>query len=53
MQGMHTEMSRWPETRSYAGFVVLAVTLTILAGCATEGKVETPVAQMPCVRVLR
>ena len=50
MQGMHTEMSRWSETRSYAGFVVLAVTLTILAGCATEGKVKpTPVAQMPSV----
>ena len=50
MQGMHTEMSRWSEARSYAVFVVLAVTLTILAGCATEGKVKpTPVAQMPSV----
>ena len=50
MQRMHTEMSRWPETRSYAVFVVLAVTLTILAGCATEGKVKpTPVAQVPSV----
>jgi Tfp pilus assembly protein PilF len=48
MQGMHTEMSRWSEVRSYAVFVVLAVALTILAGCATEGKVKpTPVAQMP------
>jgi Tfp pilus assembly protein PilF len=50
MQNMHTEMSRGSETQSYAVFVVLAVTLTILVGCATEGKVKpTPVAQMPSV----
>jgi len=48
MQGMHTEMSRWSEARSYHLSLVLAVALMILAGCATEGKVKpTPVAQMP------
>ena len=48
MQRMHTEMSRWSEARSYPLSLVLAVALTILAGCATEGKVKpTPVAQMP------
>jgi len=48
MQRMHTEMSRWSEPRSYPLSLVLAVALTILAGCATEGKVKpTPVAQMP------
>ena len=50
MQGMHTEMSRWSEARSYPLSLVLAVALTILTGCATEGKVKpTPVAQMPSV----
>jgi hypothetical protein len=47
---MHTAMSRWSRTRCYAGFAVLAGALSLLAGCATEGKVkQASVAQVPSV----
>jgi len=32
-----------------AGFIALAVVLSVLTGCATDGKVETPVAHEPSV----
>lgn len=40
MQGMHIRMLRWLKTRTYVGFVVLAMMLSVLAGCATNGKVK-------------
>ncbi|MHC4233649.1 MAG: tetratricopeptide repeat protein [Planctomycetota bacterium] len=35
--------------RTYAGFAVVAMVLSVLAGCATDGKVEAPVAPEPVV----
>ena len=50
MQAMHVGMWRRSKTGSCAGFVVVAVALWILAGCATEGKVKpVPVAQVASV----
>ena len=50
MQAMHVGMWRRSKTESYAGFVVLAVAVSILAGCATEGKVKpAPAAQVASV----
>ncbi len=46
--GMHIRMLRWSKTRTYVGFVILAMVLSVLAGCATDGKVKpTPVVQEP------
>jgi len=44
MQGMQIRMLRRLKTRTYAGFAVLAMVLSVLAGCVTEGKVKAPVA---------
>ncbi len=40
MQGMHIRMSRWLKIRTYVEFVVLVMVLSVLAGCATVGKVK-------------
>ena len=40
MQGMHIKMFRRLKTRAYAGFVVLVMVLSVVAGCATDGKVK-------------
>lgn len=59
MQGTHRRMLRWLKKRTCVGFAVLTMTLSILAGCATEGKVkpapvqEPPVAKGPSVEHLQ
>ena len=40
MQGMHIEMFRRLKTRPHVGFVVLVMMLSVVAGCATDGKVK-------------
>jgi tetratricopeptide (TPR) repeat protein len=40
MQGMHIKMFRRLKTRPYVGFVVLVMMLSVVAGCATDGKVK-------------
>ena len=40
MQGMHIKMFRRLKTRAYVGFVVLVMVLSVVAGCATDGKVK-------------
>jgi Tfp pilus assembly protein PilF len=40
MQGMHIRMFHRSKTCAYAGFVVLVMVLSVLAGCATGGKVK-------------
>ena len=48
MQGMRITWLRRLQTRMCAGFAVLAMALSVLAGCATDGKVKTaPVANGP------
>ena len=50
MQGMQIRMLRRLRTRARTGFVVLAMALSVLAGCATDGKVKAaPVADKPSV----
>ena len=50
MQGMQIRMLRRLQTRTCAGFAVLAMALSVLAGCATDGKVKAaPVADVPSV----
>ncbi|MEN8263901.1 MAG: tetratricopeptide repeat protein [Nitrospirota bacterium] len=44
MQDMQIRMLRRLKTRTYAGFAVLAMGLSVLAGCATDGKVKALVA---------
>lgn len=52
MQGMQIRMLRRLHTRTCAGFVVLAMALSVLAGCATDGKVKAaPVADKPSVSI--
>ena len=46
MRGMVMRMPRWSKTRTGAGFAVLAMALSVLAGCATGGKVEVPAAKV-------
>ena len=46
MQTNHKEQLTGPQVRSRAGFVVLALGLGILAGCATKAKVQ-PVVVVP------
>ena len=51
MQGMQIRMLRRLRTRTCAGFAVLAMALSVLAGCATDGKVKAaPVADKPSRR---
>ena len=40
MQGMHIKMFRRLKTRPYVGFAVLVMMLSVVAGCATDGKVK-------------
>lgn len=40
MQGMHIRMLRWLKTRTYVECVALVLVLSVLAGCATGGKVK-------------
>jgi len=47
MRGMLTRMPRRLRTRTHAGFAVLAMALSVLAGSAAGGKVEAPVVQEP------
>ena len=47
MRGMLIRMPRRLKTRAHAGFAVLAMTLSVLAGYASGGKVEAPVAHQP------
>ena len=49
MQGMQIRMLRRLKARAYAGFAVLAMVLSVLAGCATDGKVKALVAHEPSV----
>ena len=49
MQGIQIRMLRRLKTRPYAGFAVLAMVLSVLAGCATGGKVKALVAHEPSV----
>ncbi len=49
MQGMQIRMLRRLKTRTYSGFAVLAMVLSVLAGCATDGKVKALVAHEPSV----
>src|SRR5512143_1976290 len=47
---MPTRMLRRSQTRTCAGFAVLAMALSVLAGCATDGKVKAaPGADKPSV----
>ena len=48
MQGMRIRKLRGVQTRTCAGFAVLAMALSVLAGCATDGKVKAaPGADKP------
>lgn len=50
MQGMQIRRLRWLQIRTCAGFAGLAMALSVLAGCATDGKVKAaPVAVEPSV----
>jgi tetratricopeptide (TPR) repeat protein len=50
MQDMQIRMLRRLKIRTYAGFAVLAMMLSVLAGCATDGKVKpAPIVQDPSV----
>ncbi len=49
MQDMQIRMLRRLKTRAYAGFAVLAMVLSVLAGCATDGKVKALVGHEPSV----
>jgi predicted Zn-dependent protease len=50
MQEVHIGMLRRLKTRTGAGFVILAMVLSVLAGCATDGKVKpAEVSQKPPV----
>ena len=49
MQDMQIRMLRRLKTRTSAGFAVLAMVLSVLAGCATDGKVKALVAHEPSV----
>ncbi len=46
MRGVNARMPRRPKARTHAGFVVLAMALSVLAGCATAGKVVVPAAKV-------
>ncbi|MGB5992025.1 MAG: tetratricopeptide repeat protein [Desulfobacterales bacterium] len=53
MKGIHIRMLRWLNIRIYVGFVVLLMVLSVLAGCATDGKVKpVPVVQESSVERL-
>ena len=41
MQGMNIRKLRWLKTRKYVGFVILVMGLSVIAGCATDGKVKS------------
>ena len=43
MQGMQIRTVRRLKTRTCTGFAVLATVLSVLAGCATDGKAKAPV----------
>jgi tetratricopeptide (TPR) repeat protein len=48
VQGVRIRRLRRLQTRTFAGFAVLAMALSVLAGCATDGKVKAaPVANGP------
>ena len=50
MQGMHIKMMQRLQIKIYIGVVVLAMVLSLFAGCATKGKVKpAAVAQGPLV----
>ncbi len=53
MRGMVMRRPRRSGTRPLAGLAVLAMALSVLAGCATRGKVEVPAARVeaPAARV--
>ncbi len=40
MQGIYIRMLRWLKTRTYVGFAILLIVLSVFAGCATDGKVK-------------
>jgi Tfp pilus assembly protein PilF len=42
MQGMQIKMLQRLKKRTYAGFAVLAMVISVIAGCATDGKVKSP-----------
>jgi Tfp pilus assembly protein PilF len=47
MQGMQIRKLRMLKTRTCAGFAVLTIVLTVIAGCATDGKVKSLAAHEP------
>ena len=53
MQCMQIRMLRRLKTRTHAGFAVLVMVLSVLAGCATDGKVKSLVAHEPSVAQLK
>jgi Tfp pilus assembly protein PilF len=50
MQSIQIRMLRRLKKRTYAGFVILAIVLPVVAGCATGNNVKTPVADESPVR---
>jgi len=53
MQGIYIRMLWWLQTRNFVGIVVLLMVLSVLAGCATDGKVKpAPIVQKPFVERL-
>ncbi len=50
MQGMHIRMLRWLKTGTFVRILVLLMVLSLLAGCATDGKIKPDlVVQEPSV----
>jgi Tfp pilus assembly protein PilF len=49
MHGMQIRMLRRLKARTCAGFAVVALVLSVLAGCATGGKDKAQIAQKPSV----
>jgi len=49
MQGLQIRIVRRLKAGTYAGAAVLATVLSVLAGCATDGKAPAPVAHEPSV----
>jgi Flp pilus assembly protein TadD len=53
MQRMQIRILRRLKTRTCGGFAVLAMVLSVLAGCATDGKAKALAAQEPSVTRLK
>jgi Flp pilus assembly protein TadD len=49
MPGIQDRVLRRPKARTNAGFAFLAIVMSVLAGCAVEGKVDSLVSHEPVV----